>query len=156
MKEKESRFIPYLFFIFFGIIITVDSVYIYIATKTWRGIYTENAYQKGLNYNQTLADQEKQKKLGWSMKATLQNIHGSSYLLTVKLFDKNHHPIKNAKINIKIIRPIQEGFDFSQDLLPLDDSYQTKINFPLQGQWEIEYDATKDDNSFKQTSRYVI
>jgi nitrogen fixation protein FixH len=156
MKEKDSKFIPYLFFIFFGVIITVDSAYIYVANKTWRGVYTENAYQKGLNYNQTLIDQVKQRNLSWSIKVTLQNINLSSYLIKVKLFDKNQRPIKDAKINIKIIRPVQEGFDFSQDLIPIDDSYQTKINFPLKGQWEIEYNAVKNGDSFKQNNRYVI
>ena len=156
MQEKKSKFIPYLFFIFFGVIITVDCIYIYIANKTWRGVYTENAYQKGLNYNQTLADKERQQNLGWSIKATLQDLGDNSYLLSVTLFDKNNHPIKNAWLNAKIIRPIQEGFDFSQDLLQIKDSYQTKINFPLKGQWEIEYNAIKGEDSFKQNNRYII
>ncbi len=155
-NEKKSKFIPYLFFIFFAIIITVDSIYIYIANKTWRGVYTENAYQKGLNYNQTLFDQEKQKNLGWSINETIEKLSSSSYLLTVRLLDKNNHNIKNAKLNVKITRPIQEGFDFSQDLMPAGNYYQTKINFPLEGQWDIEFSAIKGNDSFKKTQRYVI
>lgn len=155
-NNQKAKFIPYLFFIFFGVIVVVDSIYIYIANKTWRGLSTENAYQKGLDYNQTIADKERQKKLGWSLKTKINYLQKNNYLLTVTLSDKDQNQIKDAKITIRAIRPVQEGFDFNQELKLVNNSYQAIISFPLKGQWDIEYHVTKNNSSFEQTNRYVI
>ena len=69
MSEQKKSKIPYIFFIFFAVIFAVNFSYIYVSQKTWRGLATEDAYHKGLNYNQVLEEEKKQKELGW--KSTL-------------------------------------------------------------------------------------
>ena len=43
---KKYKFIPWIFAIFFCVFIIVDIAYIIIAEKTWRGLSTEDGYQK--------------------------------------------------------------------------------------------------------------
>jgi len=55
MHNKESfrdRIIPLYFVAFFVVIAIFDGIFVYLATSTHSGVVTENAYQKGLNYNQ--------------------------------------------------------------------------------------------------------
>ena len=155
-KKKDSRLVLGILFTFFAIIFAINFAYIYISQKTWRGIYTENSYQKGLEYNKTLEYVKSQKKLGWNLDIKYVNSAKNAGELTACLFDKNHNPIRNAKLIVQIIRPTQEGYDFMQDLIPHGDCYFAKINFPLKGQWVFEIQAFKGDDIFQEISRFVI
>ena len=155
--EKKSK-IPYFFFIFFGIFISVDIFYIYLANKNWRGIKTENSYEKGLKYNQTIKAKKEQENLGWQIQIKYHKIASQQGDLKIKLLDKNGQNIKNAKITAKITRPTQDGYDFTQNLTfkPQNQNYQSYIKFPLIGQWDIEIIAQKDGEFFQDLKRFVI
>lgn len=155
-NRKDSRLILGILFAFFAIVFAVNFSYIYIAQKTFRGISTQNSYQKGLEYNKTLEYVKSQKNLGWAIETKYKNKEKNSGELTACLFDKNHAAIKNAKLLVKITRPTQEGFDFQQDLLPQNNCYFAKINFPVKGQWNLEIQAFKDNNIFQEVKRYVV
>ena len=73
-KNKKGKYIPYLFFIFFAIIFSVNFYYIYLAKKTWTGIHTQNSYQKGLDYNKSIKLTKQQKALNWSFQITPKQI----------------------------------------------------------------------------------
>lgn len=155
-KNKDSRLVLGILFTFFAIVFAINFTYIYISQKTWRGIYTPDSYRKGLEYNKTLEYVKSQKELGWILEIKYVNSQNNAGELTACLFDKNHRAIKNAKLVAKIIRPTQEGYDFTQDLIPKNNCYFTKINFPLKGQWIFEIQAFKDDNVFQEVKRYVV
>ena len=140
-RNKDSRLVLGILFTFFAIVFAINFTYIYISQKTWRGIYTPDSYRKGLEYNKTLE---------------YVNSKNNAGELTACLFDKNHHAIKDAKLVAKIIRPTQEGYDFTQDLMPQNDCYFAKINFPLKGQWVFEIQAFKGDDIFQEVKRYVV
>jgi nitrogen fixation protein FixH len=155
-KKKDSRLVLGILFTFFAVIFAINFTYIYFAQKTWRGIYTQNSYQKGLEYNKTLEYVKSQKKLGWSFSTNYVNKGNNVGELTVCLLNKNHQPIKNAKLIAQISRPIQEGYDFTQNLMPQNNCYFAKINFPLKGQWVFEIQAFKGEDIFQEVKRYVV
>ena len=99
-NKKSAGFIPYIFFIFFGIIFAVDAFYIYIANKSWRGLSTENSYQKGLKYNETIEYVNKQKKTGLLFKTSLNNQGNNIAILKSCFFDKNKNFIKSNLFKI--------------------------------------------------------
>lgn len=151
---KKSK-IPYFFFVFFGVVFAVNFFYIYISQKTWRGVVTKDSYQKGLNYNDTLKQVENQKNLGWQVKISYQPQENGGHI-TVALLDDKSVPITDAKIYASFKRPIQEGFDFDQEIPFQDGSYQADIVFPLKGQWDAEITITKGEDSFVEVKRYII
>lgn len=157
LKEKSrAGFIPYLFLIFFAVIFMVDGFYIYLANKSWRGLYTENAYQKGIKYNETLEYVKLQKKLGWQFESNYVNKGNNLGELTVCLSDKVGKKITAAKIIVQFKRPVEAGKDFKQELMPQNNCYFGKIQFPLKGQWEFEIQAFSGDNVFQMVKRYVV
>ena len=108
--------IPWFFVIFFSTFIIVDIAYIFVAEKTWRGLATEDGYQKGLKYNQAIDAVKEQKKLGWDMQIKYQPSGTKIGNLQVNLLNKNHHTIDDANLSVNIKRPVQEGKDFSVNL----------------------------------------
>ncbi len=157
-SPQKSKLIPWIFVIFFSTFIIVDIAYITVAEKTWRGIATEDGYQKGLKYNQTIAAVKEQKELGWKLQIKYQPQATKIGVLSVELLDKNNQKINDAKLTANIKRPVQEGKDFSVDLKfdPATKSYNSAIEFPMIGQWDVEIAARKDGNVYQDVKRLVI
>ncbi len=151
---KPSK-IPYIFVAFFIVIFSVDIFYIYLSNKTWRGVVTENSYQKGLNYNETLKQADQQKKLGWLVEIKYNKISQNKGNLLIKLQDKKSL-LQDVSIHVDFKRPIQEGYDFSQDILFKNGTYQAEVNFPLLGQWNAEFTITRNGDIYKETKRLII
>lgn len=154
-KEKKSK-IPYLFFIFFGVIFTVDFFFVYISKKTWRGVVVEDAYEQGLKYNEVLAQAKKQEELGWKMAVSYISSGNKEGDLLINFQDENVQTIKDAKITVNFKRPTQSGHDFEEKVEFANGVYTTKLKFPLIGVWDFEIKAIRGEEIFQRTKRYVI
>ncbi len=155
-SKKKSR-IPYIFFAFFGVIFLVDLTYIYIAKKTWRGIFTRDSYQKGLDYNDTIKMSKDQDMLGWKVDMNYSEDSGErNGFVMISVRDKSLIQINDLKIQITFRRPTQEGFDFIETIDLVDGIYRKKISFPLKGQWSAELLIAKGDNIFYDKKRIVV
>ncbi len=156
MKGQKKSKIPYIFFVFFAVIFAVNFFYIYISQKTWRGLANDDAYQKGLHYNQILEAEKKQKELGWKMAIYYRNLGENKGVLEIDLKDKNSQKISDAEIEVNFKRPTQEGKDFSQKLKFRDGFFKADIFFPLKGQWDFEIRAVRGEDVFQETDRNII
>jgi nitrogen fixation protein FixH len=58
-------------FAFFSVVIAVDTFFIIGAVRSFPGEEVANSYVLGLNYNQEVAERERQVQLGWSAQAGL-------------------------------------------------------------------------------------
>lgn len=152
---KRSK-IPYFFFVFFGVVIAVNVAYIYISKKTWRGVVTDEAYQKGINYNDTIEQVKKQNNLGWQVIIKYNRISDTSGLFIISAVDKNVRPITDAEVYINFKRPTQAGFDFVQGALPSGGTYNANVTFPMQGQWDAEVVILRGADTYQEVKRYVI
>lgn len=155
MTKKKSK-IHYSFFIFFAVIFTVNCFYIYISKKTWSGLATEDSYQKGLNYNDTLKKVAKQKELGWHINTTFKPISEARGVVYVEIKDANSQPIVDADVDIEFVRPTKEGVDFVQKISFENAVYKAEVKFPLKGQWDFRVTAIRGQNSFQEVKRHII
>ncbi|OFW81211.1 MAG: hypothetical protein A2887_02880 [Alphaproteobacteria bacterium RIFCSPLOWO2_01_FULL_40_26] len=153
-ETKRSK-IPYIFFIFFAVIIVVNVAYIYISKKTWRGVVTDHSYQKGVNYNQEIESAKQQEKLQWQVMEKYIRFAPNKGKLMVSIMDKSL-PIKDAEVYVTFKRPVQEGFDFAEVLHFVDGMYQAEVAFPFLGQWDAEIMIVKGKDNFKMVKRYII
>ena len=154
-KEKPSK-IPYFFFAFFGVIFVVNVFYIYVAGQSWSGVVTEKSYQKGVEYNKTIAMVKKQQEMAWKVKMRFKNLGNNSGVLEVGIKDKKLKIIKDANIRAYLIRPTQDGFDFDVPMIFSDGKYQARISAPLKGQWNFNLEITRGDEVFYKAKRYII
>ncbi len=62
---RSRSFIPYLFITIFILIIIVNAFFFYLANRTMVGVITEDAYEKGLHYNQVIEMESEQQASGF-------------------------------------------------------------------------------------------
>jgi nitrogen fixation protein FixH len=156
-NSLRSSKIPYIFIIFFVVFISVDLLYIYISSKTWRGTVGEYSYEKGIDYNQFLELRNKQNKLGWNLEINFKNLGNKRAILTIQVTDKDNKKLNDSKIEVKFERPTQEGFDFSKNLeKSINGKYQAIIDFPLRGQWNCEIIVSNKNDILQEVKKYVI
>ena len=70
--QPSSRWIPWALCSIFAAFLLANGIMIYFAVASWTGVGTENAYERGLAYNQTLDAVRAQEALGWQVEAELQ------------------------------------------------------------------------------------
>ena len=134
-----------LFILFFGVIIIANTIFIYIAVHSHTGVITDNPYEKGLKYNETLQKAKEQPKM-------FDKVSFQEGILKWTLLDQNHKPVESAVINVTLIRPIQDGYDFETTMDYVSNGiYIKKLELPLSGQWEAHLRAQWDNTQYQTT-----
>lgn len=151
-----NRWVPWMFVLAFLIVGAVNAVFVYLAIHSHTGLVTEQAYEKGLVFNQTLAKADAMKKLGWTLSAELEEDH----LLSVHLLDKSGTPLQDAQIKGLMIRPTQSGYDyevaFTEKKTRSGSVYQVSLHPPLPGAWTLHLTARKDGQAFEKSEALVL
>lgn len=149
--RKSDKYIPWYFVAFFLVIAIVDGIFVTVATSTHTGVVTENAYKKGLNYNETIAASDQQNKLGWDAQ-----IAYAKPALSFSLKDANNAAIIGAKVTAHITRVTQSGHEFT---LPLTDNkdgtYSHNVAFPLKGLWNVGITAQWKQQNYQKSKRII-
>ncbi|WP_039458559.1 FixH family protein [Candidatus Jidaibacter acanthamoebae] len=155
--ETKKSIIPYLFIAFILLYVTLDSIFIYISKNSYNGIITENAYQKGLDYNQVIKENEAQKKLGWIGNLRYYLVGKNLIELDFTLFDKKYRPVKGGEVEVRIMRPVNDKYDMVVKLEEISSGrYSKTVQLPLQGQWEIKLKASVKNDVFFLNRRITI
>lgn len=140
-RERKSGFRVLISLLaFFVVFASVDAFFIYKALSTHTGVIEEHTYEKGLAFNQALKQARIQDDMDVAATAGYKDD-----LLTFSLADKNGQAFDGAIVKAKIIRPVQDGYDFETVLqYKGQGQYQTKLDLPLQGLWQAQIEAKWD------------
>ena len=149
MRDSD-KWIPWYFVAFFAVLAVLDGVFVYIASSTHTGVVTENAYNEGLRYNQTIAAAEAQDQLGWDASISYDNDK-----LSVALVDANNTAIEDAIIEALFIRPTQDGGDFRLSVAEQSPGLYEKIVSAPMGQWDVRIYVTWKQKQFQSAQRIV-
>lgn len=132
VKKLTGRKVFLYIFSFFFVVTAVNIVFIMKALESNTGVVNQSPYERGLNYNRVLAENEKEKALGWSSET---KVEGDKLVFLLK--GKDGTSISGAMVGADMVRPVQKGYDYS---FPLEDKgngrYEAKLNAPLKGAWE--------------------
>lgn len=122
---------------FFGVIIAVNIVFVSVAIKSNSGVVDEHYYERGVKYNETLAQSDYQKSLGWS-----GVIDRSAHEIRFRLSDRNGRPVAGKKVTLNMKRPAQAGQDFEVPLIEQSPGfYVGQIQNALPGIWNGYFHA---------------
>ena len=150
--RKRDRFIPLYFVAFFLVLAAMDGVFVYLATSSHTGLVTDQAYERGLAYNETIAAAEESAKLDWQADITLS---GSNLILD--LADAQGEPIDDANVKAEITRPTQAGYDIELTLSQTaGGTYTVPVVFPLDGQWDVRVFVEWKQQQFQQGKRLIV
>ncbi|MEQ8665617.1 MAG: FixH family protein [Rhodospirillales bacterium] len=126
---------------FFGIIIAVNSVFVYFALDTWPGLADEDSYNKGLDYNRQLEAAEAQRDLGWHSSLSYVD-DGNGALLVATFEGPDGVPLGGLDVQAVIQRPVGGDepliVDFSEAGSGI---YHSLLAELAAGRWDIELTA---------------
>lgn len=137
-REWTGRKMLFLMLAFFGVVFAADGVFAYLATSSWTGRSTEDAYRKGLRYNQTIERAAAQQALGWQTAVSLEPLDDNTDRVTVSLRDNLDAPIDKQSIMATFRRPVSADQDIE---IPLQWTgaglYTADLALPFRGQWDV-------------------
>lgn len=146
--------IPLALFLFVTCYTLLDFTFIYIARDAYNGVVTENAYQKGVVFNQTLQANKRQEQLGWQSEVQIEHFLYTTKI-TFKLKDKADIAIINADVKAILQRPTHDRED--SHLTMRDEQhigiYQVVIPKLAYGQWELRIKAEVDHEEYYHRER---
>jgi len=149
-----GRKVLYWFLGFFGFIFIANGFFIYFALTRWPGLVSKNAYQEGLNYNQTLAAAERQAGLNWQLSLSKM----ANEALTAQYASESGAPIIGLEVRVTLIHPVR---DLENVVLTANETapgvYRASIPANIQGRWNVLTMATDSrGNTYHKTSAMVI
>lgn len=151
-KKNDGRFVLLCFLGFFGVVGTVDYIFVTTALRTHTGVIKDRAYERGLDYNKTLQQAKNQKALGFKDTMSFQN--GT---LMWNIQNAQGEAIKGLTVKATIIRPVQKGLDFELTLNETQDGiYTAPVDAPLKGRWLVEGETQWNNQPYKNTLDIMI
>ncbi len=163
MAQARQRgwWYPWIFVGLMGLVVVVNAIMATLAVKTFPGLQSDDAYNEGLRYNDTLAAQREQGKRGWRMdvqaasSVTSDGRHDAE--VTVSFVDRDGYPVDYLSIDASLIRPTAAGFDqalsFERRAAGL---YVAKVALPFAGQWDARINAHRDEETYQTIRRLFV
>lgn len=135
---QRSRWIPWAFVAFFGVVLAVNVTMIVVGFATWPGLDTTDAYQRGLAYDRAIEAANAEAVLGWDADLAVSREGPGRALVEVALSDRDGNLIEDARVRARLVRPTHEGQDLELDLPHHQGGrYLAEVELPLAGQWEV-------------------
>jgi nitrogen fixation protein FixH len=176
-RRAPGWWYPWIFVAGMLLVVVVNGVMIALAIGTFPGLQTEDAYRKGLAYNETIAAAEAQAERGWQMRLQVDPAaptaapapaatapasaeaagEGRTATLSVRFIDRHGQPVSGLDVQAYLIRPTVAGHDVALPLAPQGAGvYAATVAVPLPGVWDARIHARRGDASFQQTQRIVL
>lgn len=130
-REINGRHVLLAMVGFFGLIIATDAYLVYKAVSTFGGIETQDAYRKGLNYNERIAEERAQAALGWTKDVRLEKDE-----LRISVLDKDQKGVENLQITALLGRPATNAEDRTLQLTQVSSGqYMATVGGLEAGNW---------------------
>jgi nitrogen fixation protein FixH len=127
---------------FFGVVIAVNGIFIALSLWSWSGLSTDDAYQRGLAYNETLAEAEAQRALDWRAQAVLTPAVNGGARLTVAFTDRAGAPVEGLTVSGDLRRPVRDDLDRTVALVRDGPGrYAADMEQLMSGQWDVRLRA---------------
>jgi nitrogen fixation protein FixH len=140
---------------FFAAIFVVNAIFIYKAESTFGGLDTDDAYRKGLNYNERIVAARAQEKLGW--RDSLEYV-ADGKRMRLSLSDTAGDAVSGVTVTAVVKHPATTRFDRELVLQQTGPgTYEVAVPELESGWWTVEIKAEKDtlqtDNAAHYESR---
>lgn len=157
LRRLLPHWVPMTFIAGFLVVIAVNGALIFFAERTFSGLETESPYERGLDYNRTLAANAAQARLGWRYEAAVSGTSGAERTLLIRMFDAEGRPLDGLKLGAYLVRPSNEGQDLALTPQPAGDgSYVAAFTLPAPGQWELRLVAHGGEVAWQQSERLFL
>jgi nitrogen fixation protein FixH len=126
---------------FFATVFVVNGALIYSAISTYSGLVANEPYRKGLQYNERIAADERQARLGWSDVLEL----GRDGHVRMILTQAEGRPVRGMRIAGVLGRPSTDRHDIALQLVEISPGqYETRTSSLPEGNWLISLDVREE------------
>lgn len=159
-RRRPGWWYPFIFVGAFGVVLIVNLFFMASAIRTFSGISTENAYEKGLNFNERAEQMRAQERLGWSVQADVHpsadgRPHGADIIVTVT--GKDGRPVTGLEVRASFIRPTAAGHDRAASFAEQGGGrYMLPATLDLGGQWEMALTARRGSDVYQTAQRIYL
>jgi nitrogen fixation protein FixH len=138
VRPLTGKYVLTILLGFFGIMLSVNMLFLFLAINTFNGGEGGKAYQTGLEYNKTIATAREQDRLGWT-----QSIAASSDgTLRVTMRDGNGAPVTALAVSGEIARPVADKFTRTLAFTEIEPGVYAANAEPLDaGNWIVSLTA---------------
>lgn len=145
VNKQRGRYVPWVIAAFYMTFMSVLIGFVFIAYAHPPADSTEEAYEKGLAYNDTLSRAQKQAALGWQSK-----IRYSQGVISFQLRDRANAAVTHARVRAWFVHPGTAQLDRSFDLVE-DGSgtYHADARLPATGLWTVHVTAAKPEGEYQ-------
>jgi nitrogen fixation protein FixH len=151
-RTLNGRHVLFAFVGFFAVVFVADGILIYKAVSTFGGLETDDAYRKGLAYNERITAAQEQAKRGWKDKLAYE---GQTKRLRVSLNDAAGGAVSGLLLTAQLQRPATNRYD--QKLIFEQTSpgtYEAATPELAGGWWTVELQAHKSAPSGDDAALY--
>jgi nitrogen fixation protein FixH len=140
---------------FFLLIIVMNLVMVYLGNRSWTGLTTDQAYDKGVKYNEVIEQAEQQAELGWSVRfdpvvETSRDGEKVSVRLSADITGKDGTLLTDLEVTGRLVRPTSEGHDQIIEFSTVDGRrYEAVATFPLRGKWDVYLTAANMQGTYQ-------
>lgn len=147
--RRRGRFVPWIIAGFYLTFMSVLVGFVFIAYAHPPADSTEEAYDKGLAYNETLARASQQAALGWRSDTVYSQGH-----TTFSLRDRQLAPVRHARVRAWFVHPGDAAFDRQFDMAEDGDgTYWADTVLPTRGLWTVHVTAAVDGDEYQSVTR---
>ena len=153
-RSSSFSFIPWLFVAGFAIVIAVNGIMMWLAIGSFSGLYSDHARERGVHYNQVMAEQRSRDALGWTVVPSWQADGG---VLGIKVSDAAGRPLPGAVASIELIRPAERRAPIDVALSDLGDGrFAGRVALPERGNWDADIVVEAGGQRFALTKRLFL
>lgn len=144
-------------FTFFGVIIAMNSYFIIVSSRTFRGEDEQKPYLQGMKYNQTLARHAEQAALGWTAAVTATRLGDGDVRIEIRLRDRAGNPVKEPGLAGELRHPADENRDRMLRLTEAGPgTYQAQLSHVSPGAWDVLVHSSNERTPFDAERRLWV
>lgn len=143
-KPLTGRVVLSMAVAFFAVVIAVNVLMTTLAIKSFDGLDQQDAYRKGRDYNQVLAEQRAEAALGWSTQIDPRIVDPvrRTVELTLSVAGARGGAVPGLVVEGTLKRPTNAALDVPVAFTPLGAGrYRAQVTLPAWGRWTLAVSA---------------
>lgn len=155
--RPSDKWIPISIIAFFLFLISGSIVMVVVAHKTFPGVVTDHAYEKGIGYNTSISAGAAQKALGWRHEIDIVSPTEKVARVRFVLRDNSGKPIDAADVKVSFVRPTKAGYDQRMSMTPSGNgTYVGEASLPLSGVWDVQISVLSGTTAYQAQQRGFV
>lgn len=151
---RPARHIPWLFVAGFALVVAVNATMIWLALGSFSGLYTPKPRERGLHYNDVVAEQTARDALGWRVDAQWRP---EQKRLEIAAFDGGGQPLAGAHILVELVRPVEKRPPVPVAMGAVDAGrFAGNVELPARGNWDVDIVVEHGGERYALTRRMFL